>query len=268
MRRSHGDGEMADRDRDRDRYRPPTSVALSSHRSGDQSLIGSDPTRIRSSVLLEDRIEIQQREIQSLLADNQRIAVAHVALKEELAAAKLELERLLQTAAKVKAERDAKVREVYQSSLKIEAEARVVGVLGVELDQVRADVQKLAAGRDELAAELATIDGELTKVKSDSERAAEIKGDIETLREEIRKGREAMELEKKTRASNLHHKRVMEKTFGLLNSEIIKLREELASLRNKAKGAAIEAPSPNQGFAASSGNQDVIYGGHRPYSES
>lgn len=53
--------------------------------------------------------------------------------------------------------------------------------------------------------------------------------------------RAALEVEKKTRASNLHHERGMEKTIGHLNREIVKLQEELVNVETKARAAVAEA---------------------------
>ncbi|CAL9234916.1 unnamed protein product [Arabidopsis halleri] len=255
----------------RDRYLPSSAVSTSSSsRLVESQLIESDRNRARS-VILEDRIAIQHREIQSLLNDNKRLAVAHIGLKDQLNLAKRELERLLETAAKIKAEGEAKVREVYQNALRMEAETRVIDGLGAELGQVRSDVQRLATDRQELATELAMLDGEMVKAKPNSDRAVEVKAEIEILRGEVRKGRAALELEKKTRASNLHHERGMEKTIDHLNREIVKLEEELVNLETKAReanAAAEAAPNPSPGLAASYGNTDNIYGGQsRQYPE-
>ncbi|VVB01825.1 unnamed protein product [Arabis nemorensis] len=243
----------------RERYLPSPAVSSSSPRITESQLIESDRNRTRS-VIFEDRIAIQHREIQSLLTDNQRLAVAHIGLKDQLNLAKRELALLLETAAKVKAEREAKVREVYQNALRMEAQARVIDGLGAELDRVRSDVQKLSDDRQEQATELAMLNGELAKAKPNSDRAKEVKAEIEPLREEVRKGRAALELEIKTRASNLHHERGMEKTIDHLNREIVKLREELVNVQTKAK-AAEAAPNSSPGLVASYGNSDDIYGG-------
>ncbi|XP_006294657.2 protein FLC EXPRESSOR [Capsella rubella] len=245
----------------RDRYLPSSAVSTSSSsRLIESQLIESDRNRARS-LILEDRIAIQHREIQSLHNDNKRLAVAHLGLKDQLNLAKRELEHLLETAAKVKADGEAKVREVYQNALRMEAEARVIDGLGLELARVRSDVQRLATDRQELTTELAMLDGEMVKAKPNSDRAVEVKAEIEVLRGEISKGRAALELEKKTRASNLYHERGMEKTIDHLNREIVKRQEELINLETKAREAAETAPNPSPGLAASNGNTDDMYGG-------
>ncbi|KAG2327570.1 hypothetical protein Bca4012_036574 [Brassica carinata] len=240
----------------RDRYLPSSS----SLRVPESQLTESDMNRTRSA-LLEEKIATQHREIQSILTDNQKLALAHLGVKDQLGLAKRELARLLETAAAVKSDTEAKVREVYQNSLRMEAEARVVNGIGAELDQVRSDVERLAEDRGKLTAELAMLNGEIAKAKPNSDRAVEVKAEIESLREEVSKGRAALDLEKKTRASNLHHERGMEKTIDHLNREIVKLEEELAELETKAKAAAEEAAqSPSPGLVASYGNSDDIYG--------
>ncbi|KAH0883507.1 hypothetical protein HID58_059603, partial [Brassica napus] len=102
----------------------------------------SDMNRTRS-VLLEEKIAAQHREIQSILTDNQKLALAHLGVKDQLNLAKRELARLLEAAAAVKSDTEAKVREVYQNSLRMEAEARVVNGIGAELDQVHGSLDCL-----------------------------------------------------------------------------------------------------------------------------
>uniref|UniRef100_A0A1J3K5Y2 Protein FLC EXPRESSOR n=1 Tax=Noccaea caerulescens TaxID=107243 RepID=A0A1J3K5Y2_NOCCA len=254
----------------RDSYLPSSAVSSSSSlRISESQLVESDRNRTRS-VILEDQIAIQHREIQSLLTHNQKLAVAHIGVKDQLNLAKRELALLLETAAKVKSEGEVKVREVYQNSLRMEAEARVIDGLVSELDQVRSDVQRLTEGRQKLATELAMLNGEIAKAKPNSERATEIKAEVESLRKEVSKGRAALEVEKKTRASNLHHELGMEKTIDHLNREIVKLQEELVNVETKARAAVAEAEAEaaqnsSPGLVASYGYSDDIYGsqGHQ-----
>lgn len=170
----------------RDRYLPSSSS--SSLRLSESHLTESDMNRTRSA-LLEEKIATQHREIQSILTDNQKLALAHLGVKDQLNLAKRELARLLEAAAAVKSDTEAKVREVYQNSLRMEAEARVVNGIGAELDQVRSDVQRLAEDREKLTAELAMLSGEIAKAKPNSDRAVEVRVEIESLREEVSKGR-------------------------------------------------------------------------------
>ncbi|KAB1202248.1 Protein FLC EXPRESSOR [Morella rubra] len=233
-------------------YQPSTSTSTSSryHHPG--------------SVLLEDRIAIQHREIQSLLDENQRLASTHVALKHDLRDAQLELRHASAKAADVKAESDAQARDFYQRSLEMETEVRVIDAMSAELAQVRADVHKLFSSRQELAAQLQAIEDDLARARSESLEVPPIKSEIESLRREIQRGRAAIENEKKTRASNLEHRRAMGRYMSSMAQELVKLQAELASAEKRAADAAAApaAANPSTGYAASYGNPDMAYGGN------
>lgn len=134
-------------------------------------------------------IEAQQREIQALLLNNQRLAATHVALKQELAAADQELCHLSSTAANVKAESDARVREVYERSLKTEAELRSVDELAAELSQVKVDIQKMTADRKEFTLKFREINEELVLAGAELEQLPAIEEELQTMRHEIKRGR-------------------------------------------------------------------------------
>ncbi|CAN1266538.1 Protein FLC EXPRESSOR [Linum perenne] len=202
-----------------------------------------------TSIILEDRITIQNREIQALLIDNERLAAAHVALKQELALAQQDVRLLVKAAGEVKAERDGQVRDVFERSLTIEAELRATDSRTAELAQVRSDLPKLAAERMELVKELEAISGELTKAKRDAELAPGMKAEIQKLRQEIEKGRAAIDCEKKTRVSNLEHGKTMERNKVLLADEIERLEVELAKAQKRVRLAAAAAAA-----AAASGS--------------
>ncbi|KAJ6692264.1 PROTEIN FLC EXPRESSOR [Salix purpurea] len=175
--------------------------------------------------LLEDRISIQHREIQSLLLDNQRLAETHGALKQEVSLSQQDLRHLSTLAADIKAERDNQIREVYQRSLELDAELRSIDAISAELVQVGA-----------------------------------IKEEIETVQQEIQRGRSAIEYEKKTRAFNLEQEKVLEKNRILLVREIMKLRTELANAEKRARAAAA-AGNPSPGYGRNYGRDEVGYGG-------
>ncbi|XP_007016973.2 PREDICTED: protein FLC EXPRESSOR [Theobroma cacao] len=223
------------------------------------SLARAIPERHITHHHLEDRISIQHREIQSLLLHNQRLAATYVALKQDLALAQQELRHLCAAAANVKAERDAEVREVYERSLKMNAEARAVDSMSAELAHVRADVQKFAVDRQELTAQLEAVNNELAKARAETKQAAVIKAEMEAVRQEIHKGRSAIELEKKTHASDLEQRQILEKNIILVTREREKLHAELASAEKKARAAAAANPSP--AYNGNYKNVDTKYGG-------
>ncbi|CAL8998912.1 unnamed protein product [Prunus brigantina] len=233
-------------------------------------MAGRDPRQLHrlpvltNTTALEDRICLQHREIQALLVDNQRLAATHVALKQDLAAAQHDLRRLSVVAGQAKAERDAEVREVYERSLKLDAEVRTIDSMGAELARTRADIQELGSVRKELVAELQSIEGEVAKTRSESKRVVDIKVDIETFQQEIKKGRVAIENETKTRAKNLEHRQGMEKTMAALAREIEKLHGELANAEKRARAAvaAAAAANPGPGYPATYGDPEMVYGGN------
>ncbi|XP_039054026.1 protein FLC EXPRESSOR-like isoform X2 [Hibiscus syriacus] len=203
---------------------------------------------------LEDRIAIQHREIQSLLLDNQRLAAAHVALKQDLALAQQETRHLLAASANVKSERDAEVREIYERSLKMDAQTRSVDAMTSELARVRADVKKLMAGNQELKADLEAVNDELAKARMEAKQVPVLMADIEAVRKEIHKGGSAIELEKKTRASNLEQRQILEKNMALVYRELEKLHSELANADKRARD--------NLTYNGNYGNIDANYGGN------
>lgn len=112
-----------------------------------------------------------------------------MALKQELALAQREIRSLSAATANVKAELDAQVREVYERSLKMDAEVRSIDAMTAEMAQVRVDVQKLGTCRKELTAELQAIEDDLARTSLESKQVAEIKAEIDTMHQEIQRGR-------------------------------------------------------------------------------
>ncbi|XVF05798.1 hypothetical protein REPUB_Repub05bG0203600 [Reevesia pubescens] len=64
-----------------------------------------------------------------------------------------------------------------------------------------------------------------------------IKADMEAVKQEIHKGRTAMEQEKKTRASNLEQRQILEKNIVIVAQELEKLHAELANAEKRARAA-------------------------------
>ncbi|KAM5583110.1 hypothetical protein ABKV19_003168 [Rosa sericea] len=218
--------------------------------------------QIVNTTALEDRIDLQQREIQSLLGDNQRLAATHVALKQDLTAAQSDLRNLKAVAGQIKSERNAEVREVYDRSLKLDDELRDLDAMNADLTLVRNDVEDLSTSRMELATELKTIQGEIERARSDESKQIEaIRDEIETLKLEIEKGRTAVEIEKKTRASNLEHRQAMENYMAALALEIEKLHGELANAEKRAR-AAVAAANPGSGYPMAYGTAEMLYLGN------
>lgn len=211
---------------------------------------------------LEDRITIQHREIQSLLLDNQRLAANHVALKQDLSLAQQELRHLTAAANNVKAERDAEVREVYERSLKMNAEVRAINALRAELAKVHCDIEKLTLNRQELTEQLQVFNSKLGKAKEEVKKFPEVKSAIEMVQQEVEKGRAAIETEKKTRASNLKQRQILEKNMILVSQELERLRKELGNVdeREMVTTAAGVAANPASGYCVDYGHPGTFGG--------
>ncbi|XP_027181952.1 protein FLC EXPRESSOR [Coffea eugenioides] len=207
-------------------------------------------------------IEAQQREIQALLLDNQRLAATHVALKQELAVADQELRHLSSTAVSVKADTDARVHEVYERSLKTEAELLSIDELGADLSQVKTDIQNMTADRKEFTSKLRELNEELVLAHSELEQLPAIQEEIQDMRQEIKRGRAAIEYEKKMHATNLEQSQIIEKNMISMAHEIEKLHAELADAEKRARAAAAAstAATPAPGYA--SVYSEAVYGGN------
>eukprot|EP00257_Ricinus_communis_P006187 XP_002521190.2 protein FLC EXPRESSOR isoform X1 [Ricinus communis] len=243
---------------------PPNTLKHRQVPVDDPRLHNRVPRLHHPSTILEDRIAIQHREIQTLLLDNQQLTATHLALKQDLALVDDELRHLSAAAADVKAQRDDQVREVYERSLKLDAEVRSIDALRAELVQVTADVEKLSVHRQELTAELRAINSDVAKARTEAQQVAAIEADIQTMQKEIQRGRAAIENEKKLYASNLEHGQTMEQNMIAVAREIEKLHAELANLekRERAEAAAAIAANPSPGYAGSYSNPEVSYGGN------
>ncbi|CAL1368779.1 unnamed protein product [Linum trigynum] len=224
------------------------------------SVASSDRRHAHASIILEDRIAIQHHEIQSLLIEKDRLAATHVALKQELALAQQDLRHLAAAAVEVKAERDGQVRQVLERSLKLDAELRATDAMTAELVQVRGDVHTLATQREELVRELEAINRDLMKAREDADFAPGIRSEIQKLRQEIQKGRAAIDYEKKTRSSNLEHGKAMDRNRVLLAEEIDRLCAELVKAEKRARAAAANATANLDPAYGSYANHGIEYG--------
>ncbi|PHT30273.1 hypothetical protein CQW23_30134 [Capsicum baccatum] len=216
-------------------------------------------TRIHPSVLIDDGEAAQEREIETLLLDNHRLAGAHVALKQELSAVQQELHQLSSTASTVKAERDAEVREIYEKALKKESDVRIVNELSLEMTRVRTDIQNLNADREELTAKLQEMEDDLVKVRLEFQQFPLIKDEIEAMHKEVQRGRAAIDYEKKMHTSNLEYSQAMEKHKIAVTSEIEKLHAELANAEKRARAAAAAAAPSNLNHQFAAATQSFTY---------
>ncbi|KAK1437028.1 hypothetical protein QVD17_02813 [Tagetes erecta] len=216
-----------------------------------------------SDRISDERISLHQREIQSLLVDNQRLAATHVALKQELSIALQDLRHISAVAGKVKAERGGEVRELFEKAVRMEAEVRLIDELSGDLVQVRGDVEKLKVENMEFSEKLEKMNVDVAKERLKGSQLETIKAEIEAMQKEIQRGRAAVEYEKKVYAVNMEQGETMEKSRISMAREIEKLQADLANANKKAMAAAAAAATNTPGtvYGAGYGNHDMGYGG-------
>ncbi|KAK1326735.1 hypothetical protein QJS10_CPA01g00578 [Acorus calamus] len=207
---------------------------------------------------MEDRLAVQHHEIQSLLADNQRLAATHVALKQELASATHELRRASHSLASLRAEGDARLRDALDRSSALEAELRAADSARAELDHSREELRRLDSARQEASAQAAALSQELGRVSADLQRVPALKEEIEVLKHEIQRARAAIEYEKKAYADNYEQGQAMEKNFIAMAREVEKLRVEIGNSDNRGRASVSAGTNPGANY----GNPDAGYGGN------
>ncbi|XP_019178302.1 PREDICTED: protein FLC EXPRESSOR-like [Ipomoea nil] len=201
-----------------------------------------------AGLMMEDhRIASQQRHIETLFRENDRLAVSNVGLRRELAAAEQELRHLSSTASAVKAEADAQVSEVYEKSLIMDLDIRAADdELRNQWAQVTADVEKLNARRTELVAQMKEIGDEQMRILPEVKQFQAIKAEIDTMRNEVQRGRAAVENERKMYATHLQQSQVMERHIASMDAEIERLHIQLEHAKSRERAAAALAGLPVQ----------------------
>ncbi|CAH9094101.1 unnamed protein product [Cuscuta europaea] len=186
MKRSAASKLMAGRN-----YLPPSALNLRGDppEIGDHRRIFPPRPRLQPSVIMEELIASQHREIQALSHERQSLAASHVRLKRKLSAAQKELQHLAVIASSVEAEEDARVREAYEKSLGMEAQVLALNKLRNELAQVNADAENMSARRKDLVSKLNEIEDALMGVLSDLVQILGIKAKVQAMHKELQRGR-------------------------------------------------------------------------------
>ncbi|KAL6894337.1 hypothetical protein ACP4OV_008435 [Aristida adscensionis] len=230
---------------------PPAALAPQLHRRGS----------VHPAVAaIEERLLSRDQDIQELLVDNQRFAATHVALQQQLIAAQHELRAVSIAATRARAEREGEVRALSEQAALIETDARAVAEARAEVDKVHNDVRVLAASRTELVNKLQGLREQLARAQAEAGKTTAIRGQIETMRREIQKGRAAVDFEKKAHSDNLEQSKAMEQNMIAVASEVEKLRGELANAEKRAPAGTTAAPVANPGYAATYRNPAATYG--------
>ncbi|KAJ7523763.1 hypothetical protein O6H91_18G062000 [Diphasiastrum complanatum] len=221
-----------------------------------QGMVGPQGGLGPSPALIEQKLATQHAEIQRLLTENQRLAATHVALREELAAAQPEIRRLEEVLAGVQAEKEAQIRGLVEKQNSMEADLRAADSLKAELHQARNDAAQLNGIRQELGTQIQTLSQELQRAHADLQQVPALRGENESLRQEIQRARTAFEFEKKANNEQFEERQVMEKNLVSMAREVEKLRAELTVAEKRARAGG------NAGYSAISQYGDG-YGIHQ-----
>eukprot|EP00252_Welwitschia_mirabilis_P001250 TRINITY_DN11143_c0_g2_i1.p1 TRINITY_DN11143_c0_g2~~TRINITY_DN11143_c0_g2_i1.p1 ORF type:complete len:287 (+),score=72.99 TRINITY_DN11143_c0_g2_i1:247-1107(+) len=204
--------------------------------------------------MLEEKMVVQQQEMQSLLHENQRLAATHVALKEELIAAKGELQHLNHVVHNMYMEKDHQIKDLYDKAIKLEAEVRAAEPMKMELAQLRAENQKMAILRQELTAQVQALTQDLTRTRTDLQQAAALRADNEILHKEVQQARTAIELERKAKSELLERSNATEKNLISLSREAEKLKVALANVERRGGAyisgyrGSVDVPYPKDSY--------------------
>ncbi|XAR67637.1 hypothetical protein NMG60_11002481 [Bertholletia excelsa] len=179
--------------------------------------------------MLEEELEMQHVEIRRLLGENRRLVEDRMALQHELGVAKEELHRMNLAIADIRAEQDIRSRELIERGLKLEADLRAAEPLKNEAMQLRAEVQKLTTIKQDLTGQVQNLTQDFTKLKAENQQIPLLKAEIDGLRQELMRARNAFDYEKKANIELMEQRQAMEKNLVSMAREVEKLRAELAT---------------------------------------
>lgn len=169
---------------------PHPGLVLDERRESHYSLGGGGPRHLPPPhAIFEERLAVQQDDIQVLLVDNQRFAATHVALRQELELAQHELQRADKFAHTMHAEKDLQMRELFEKAAKMENELHAVNAMKAELMQVHMDIKELTAVRQDLTAQVQMMTQDLTRVTSDLQQVPAMKAETDGLKSELDRAR-------------------------------------------------------------------------------
>ncbi|XP_074267819.1 protein FLC EXPRESSOR-like isoform X2 [Silene latifolia] len=175
----------------------------------------------------DDIISHNRSKIQVLREDHQEMLGTRAALEQDLSVAHQHLRQLVSTARKVREDTDLEVKAVLERSIGVESQLGSIQALQSEHAQVVAHVTTLTHSNIQLHSEFNRLDSELHRIRMDAAEVANLKADLHAMRLELRKGRGAIEFEKKTRSANLQQYQEMDTKITEMSNQIQTLRPHL-----------------------------------------
>ncbi|XP_042485302.1 protein FLX-like 2 isoform X1 [Macadamia integrifolia] len=182
--------------------------------------------------IMEQKLAAQHVEMQTLAAENQRLAATHTTLRQELAAAQQELQRLQAQIGGMKTEKEQQMRGLMDKIAKMEVNLQTTEPVKLELQQARADAQSLIGLRQELISKVQQLSQDLQRSHGDVQQIPALMSELEGLKQEYQHCRATYDYEKKLYHDHLESLQVMEKNYVSMAREVEKLRAELSNTNN------------------------------------
>lgn len=158
-------------------------------RRGQLSGLGSAASHLSMESLphpqvLENKLAVQEAEIEQLLRDNHSLSSGHVALREALVAAAQDVQKLKSHIRSLQTESDIQIRILLDKIAKGEVDIRAGDSVKKDLQQAYVEAQTFAASRQELSAQIQRASQELKKVNSDVKSISDLQAELDGLVQE------------------------------------------------------------------------------------
>jgi len=151
-------------------------------RRGQLSGLGSAASH--HTQLLENKIAVQEAEIEQLLRDNHSLSSGHVALREALVAASQDVQKLKSHIRSIQTESDIQIRILVDKIAKGEVDIRAGDSMKKDLQEAYTEAQSLATSRQELSVQIQRASQELKKVNSDVKCIPDLQAELDGLVQE------------------------------------------------------------------------------------
>lgn len=180
-------------------------------------------------ISLEEELELQHREIESILAENRNVIDENVVLQHELTSVKDEIHGLGEVIPQVRGDGEVQRRELLDRGLKLEAELQSAEPLRKEAAQLRAEAKKLNVMQQDLSSEVQSLTKDINRLKPDNQKVAAMKADLDGMHKELAEVRRTFEYEKKTNDELVEQNHALEKNLLSAAREIENLQAEKRS---------------------------------------
>ncbi|BAT76654.1 Protein FLX-like 4 [Vigna angularis] len=221
-------------------------------RRGQLSGLGSAASHLSMESLphpqvLENKLAVQEAEIEQLLRDNHSLSSGHVALREALVAAAQDVQKLKSHIRSIQTESDIQIRILFDKIAKGEVDIRAGDSVKKDLQQAYVEAQTLAASRQELSAQIQRASQELKKVNSDVKSISDLQAELDGLVQEHQRLRGTFEYEKKKNIELVDYMKAKEKNLIAMAREVEMLRAEILNAEKRVHAPDLfRASTPGQ----------------------